>query len=143
MTQIATDLRNTIEEARRFRYEPTLPITATDMQGAIDQAILTPKTITLTPVTLAMSPYTPAALETYLLVDTSAGAVTINLPAAAARNGLPLTIKDGTGNAAANPISVVPNGAETIDGLAPYPIDSNFAAVQLVPKPGVGYAIGA
>lgn len=141
MTQIFTDLRNTIEEARRFRYEPVLPITATNMQDAIDQGILTPKTVTPINITFAMSPYTPAPLESYLLVDTSGGAVTINLATAASRNGVPLTVKDGSGNAAANPITLVPNGAERVDGLAAYLLDSNYAAVQLVPRSGVGYAV--
>ena len=140
MTTITTDLRNTIEEARRFRYEPTLPITATDMQTAIDQSVLQPKTINPTAVNFAMSPYAPTNADSYLLVDTSGGAVVINLQAAALRAGLPLAVKDNTGNAVANPISLVPAGGETIDGLAPYPIDANFAAVQIAPRAG-GYFV--
>jgi hypothetical protein len=88
-----------------------------------------------------MSPYTPGPLVTYLAVDTSLGAVTINLATGASRNGISLVIKDVTGNAATNPISVVPSGAETVDGLAPYTIDSPYSAVELYPKTAGGYAV--
>lgn len=140
MTIIATDMRATIESARRIRYEPTLPFTATNVQDAIAQANSLPSAITATPVTFAQSPYTPATSDQILLVNTSGGAVTINMPLAAARAGLDLTIKDDTGNAAANPISVVASGAETTDGLATYPIDSNYGAATFAPQTG-GYYI--
>lgn len=140
MTIIATDMRNTIESARRIRYEPTLPFTATNVQNAIEQANALQLPQSLTAVTFAMSPYTPTNADSVLLVNTSGGAVTINLQAAAARAGLDLTIKDDTGNAAANPISVVRNGAETIDGLTTYPIDSNYGAATLSPQVG-GYFV--
>lgn len=141
MTTVTTDLRNTIESARRIRYEPTLPITATNVQDAIDQSIVVPPTIHPKSVTFAMSPYPPTNSDSYLAVDTSGGSVTINLQTGAARLGLPLVIKDVTGNAVANPISVVPSGAETVDGLAPYPLDSAFAAVELYPKTAGGYSV--
>jgi hypothetical protein len=61
---------------------------------------------------------------------------------AALRGGFDITVKDDTGNAAANPISVNRNGAtaETIDGLETYPLDSNFAAARFVPQAG-GYYV--
>lgn len=37
MSQVATDLRNTVEAARRIRFEPTPIITATNVQDAITQ----------------------------------------------------------------------------------------------------------
>lgn len=140
MTTIATDLRNTVESARRIRYEPVLPFTATNVQDAIAQANSLPSSITPTPVTFAMSPYTPTTTDQILLVNTSAGAVTINMPLSATRSGLDLTIKDDTGNAATNAISVVASGAETTDGLATYPIDSNYGAAAFAPQTG-GYYI--
>lgn len=140
MTTIVTDLRNTIESARRIRYEPTLPFTATNVQNAIEQANVLPRSITPTPVTSAMSPYAVLSTDQILLVNTSVGAVTINMPLSAARLGLDLIIKDDTGNAAANPISVVASGAETTDGLATYPIDSNYGAATFAPQTG-GYYI--
>jgi hypothetical protein len=68
-----------------------------------------------------------------------AGALTVNLPAAASRLGLPLTIKDVSGAAGANNITIAPNGAETIDGGANYIIGVNYGAVTLYPfNDGVG-----
>lgn len=140
MTIIATDMRSTVEAARRIRFEPSALITATNVQDAIQQSAAI-SVVTPTAVTFAMSPYTVLPTDRVLLVNTSGGAVTINMMAAAARGGLDLTVKDDTGNAAANPISVVRNGAETIDGLTTYPIDSNFGAAQFAPQAG-GYYVG-
>lgn len=140
MTQIETDLRNTKNEAKRLRFESVLPnIPATNVQDAIAQ-ILAFAVVTPTSVTVAMSPYAVQPSDRILLVNTSAGAVTINMMAGAARNGLDLEVKDDTGNAVANPISVVRAGADLIDGLTTYPIDSAFAAVKFLPK-AAGYDV--
>jgi hypothetical protein len=75
-----------------------------------------------------------------------AGAVTINLPAAAypasgalAQPGLfiknPIKIIDVGGNAAANPITINPNAGDTIMGLASIQITSNFGGFLLTPNP--------
>lgn len=140
MTTIATDLRQTQESARRIRYEPTLPFTATNVQDAIGQANSLPKVIVNTPINFASSPYQVRTTDVVLLVDTSGGQVVIDMLPAAQRSGIDLTIKDDTGNAAANPISVVLSGAETIDGLSPYPMDTNFLAVTFSPQAG-GYFV--
>lgn len=142
MTQVATDLRNTRESAKRLRFEPAPPFTATNVQDAIVQSIAVPATVIPTHIGIANSPYTPIATDSLLLVDTSAGPVTINMTTAAFRGGSDLEIKDDTGHAAANPISVTFSGAETGDGLNPYLIDSNYAAVKFGPQAG-GYFIHA
>jgi hypothetical protein len=128
----AMGLRLQTESARRLRFEPVSPNAATNVQQAIEQAyslsvafaqnIAQP---TKTTVTAAQSPYTVLTGDRILLVDTTAGAVTINmLPAAS--HPLDLEIKDDKGHANTNVITVVPNGAETIDGLAPYLMDSKY-----------------
>lgn len=139
MTQIATDLRQTQETAKRIRFENVGPITATNVQDAVLQAISV-SVPTLTAVTFAMSPYVVQPADRILLVNTSGGAVTISMMLGAARGGIPLTVKDDTGNAAANPISVVRAGADVIDGLTTYPLDSNFVATTFQPKIG-GYDV--
>lgn len=138
---VKTDLRVARESAAEIRYYPVAPMTATNVQDAIAQAQALPPSITGTVVTFAMSPYTPTNSDFLLLVNTSAGAVTINLQPAAARGGLQLGVKDDTGNAVANPIALVGNGAETTDGIASYPIDSAFGAVTLQPKAGGNYDV--
>ncbi len=66
-----------------------------------------------------------------LLVDTSA-ARTINLPAASAARRV-VKIKDKTGSASTNNISVVPAGADTIEGLAATKLlQTNWGSWELV-----------
>lgn len=71
-----------------------------------------------TAVAFAASPYTILAADTVLLVDTSGGAVEVDLPAVASSSGRTIVIKDEAGSAATNAITIDPNGAETLDGSA-------------------------
>ena len=139
MTQVATNLRNTQERARQLRFEPVGSISETNVQKAIEQAATQPVVLPKTSVTFAASPYTVLATDTYLAIDASGGAVTINLQAGSART-LDLEIKDVTGDANANNISVVANGTDTVDGLATYPINADFGGVKLRPQTN-GYAV--
>lgn len=149
MPIIATDLRNTRESARRIRFEPTALLLDTNVQAAIEDvetqlqvAIVLPPGYNPTVVTFAMSPYTPLLTDTVLLVDTTGGAVVIQMPLAATRVNasgfVPLTVKDDKENADINAISVARAGAELIDGLTAYPIDSKSTAVTFLPVTG-GY----
>jgi hypothetical protein len=78
-------------------------------------------------------PYTAIATDYYISVDSSA-ARTINLPNAPAGNANRVfIIKDRTGNAATNNISITtPGGTVTFDGLTTYKIVSNFGALQFI-----------
>lgn len=61
------------------------------------------------------------------------GAAACALPAAATRNGIPLTFND-LGQATAHNITLTPNGAETIDGVnAPVVIKNNWGWITLMP----------
>jgi len=71
-----------------------------------------------TSVAAAASPYTVLSTDTFILVDTSAGAVEVDLPAVASSSGRTIVIKDEGGSAATNAITIDPNGAETLDGSA-------------------------
>jgi hypothetical protein len=93
-------------------------------------------------VTFGASPYTPVATDTLLLLTTSGGAITINLPSAASRNGYPLRIKDNTGNAATNNITIARNGADTIEGRTSFIIANNWGLIELQPVTG-GWIISA
>jgi hypothetical protein len=65
-----------------------------------------------------------------LLINPSpAGAVQIDLPLSATRNGAPVFIKDYARGANANNITMVPSGAETIDGLSGAAAAANGVAV--------------
>lgn len=138
---IKTDIRITQEAAKRLRFYPVANLTATNVQDAIQQAALAALLSTPTSVTIGMSPYTPAPTDTLLEVNTSAGAITIQMPLSSTRQ-FDLEVKDITGNSGANPISVVRSGAELIDGLTTYPLDSAYGAAKFGPKTG-GYYVHA
>lgn len=70
------------------------------------------------------------ATDVVLLFQKSpSGASTVNLPASAQRAGAPVIIKDLTGDANANNITLVPFGNETIDGFSGTAAAANGAAV--------------
>lgn len=144
---VQTDLRvHPVATARNISYEPTSPITALDVQTAIEQveaqAVL-PQGYTPTVVTFAQSPYTPLITDTVLLVDTTGGIVVIAMPLSAtrltAKGYLQLVVKDDKGNSAVNAIAVNRAGAELIDGLTSYPIDSPYFVATFQPKATGGY----
>jgi hypothetical protein len=140
MPLVSTDLRNTRENASRIRFEPTVGIVDTNVQDAIERVATSPQAIVSTAVDFASSPYTVVQADTVLYVDTAGGPVTINLQATASRLGVPIVIKDATGHASTNNISIVPNGAETIDGLATLLIASDFGGYRLNPTTS-GYTL--
>ena len=66
----------------------------------------------------AASPYTPTATDYYIGVDGAGAGVTIALPAGT--TGRLLVIKSEAGQT--SDITITPNGAETVENLATYPI---------------------
>ncbi|XUM21075.1 hypothetical protein ACRAVF_27315 [Bradyrhizobium oligotrophicum S58] len=110
--------------------------TVTKVWQSMTLAALVAGTLTTRVVTAAMSPYAPAASDSVLLVDTTGGAVEIDLTLAALRVGFPLTIKDYLGNAAANNITIKPSGAELVDSYtnaAPLVLKADYDGVKLLP----------
>lgn len=140
MTIVRTDIRERKESARRERFEPTGVLTQTNVQKAIEQAVSLGSSASI--VNFAASPYTVKPSDRFLSVDTSGGAVTINLDVASNRSGMPITIKDVTGSASTNNITINRNGAETIDSLTALTISADFGGVRLVPISG-GYTVDA
>ena len=70
------------------------------------------------------------ATDTILLLKkSSSGASTVNLPLAASRGGVPVTVKDLTGDANTNNITLVPAGSDTIDGFSAAAAAANGVAV--------------
>jgi hypothetical protein len=111
-------------------------------------------------VSAALSPYriiTTAGVANVLATDvvllfqkSPSGASTVNLPASATRVGAPVTLKDMTGDANANNITIVPAAGETIDGFSAAAaaangtalIDVNYGAKQLYPLTSGGWYVG-
>jgi hypothetical protein len=76
--------------------------------------------------------YTVLATDDYISCDSTAGAIQLNFPNAPAANRI-WTVKDRTGTAAVNAITITtPGGAVTIDGATTYTIISNYGAVNLL-----------
>lgn len=138
MSVVVTDLRILRQAAHEISFMPSAPMTATNVQDAIVQANALPGVPSATPVNAGMSPYAVQPMDQVLLVDTSGGPVTITMLAQVGRAGLSLEIKDDTGNASANPITVDMVPGETADGIDPFMIDSNFGRANFTPQAG-GY----
>lgn len=76
--------------------------------------------------------YTALVNDFLIAVTSTAAARTINLPAAAtAGAGKMYFIKDESGGAAANNITIDPSGAELIDGAATKLINTNYGAMRI------------
>ncbi len=89
----------------------------------------------VTVITVSTTPYTVSSDDAVILYyrTVALAITTLNLSSASLRGGLPLIVKDVAGNGAADIINIVPNGGETIDGLASLPLNSNFGGFKLVP----------
>lgn len=145
MTTIATDLRNTIESARRIRFEPTAVNSATDVQTAIVTASsgfqpLLPATTVVTAT--GVIPTASVNVQT-----NQSAPITLTLPDSAAwaaangQFGQPLTIFDISGTASTNNVTINPAGADTISGLATLTIATDFGGFRLEPKPSGGWVV--
>jgi hypothetical protein len=78
------------------------------------------------------SPYTVAWFDHWILVDTSGGAVTINLPAAASSTGRVLVIQDKGSAGGGNTITLDGNAAEKVNGAATKVISTNYEQFTLI-----------
>ena len=89
-------------------------------------------TLTLTVTPVNTSPYVVLSTDQYLSVDSSGGAIQINLPNAPS-TGRMYTIKDRSGTADTNNITVTTvGGAVTIDGSTSYVMNTEYAAINVI-----------
>ena len=113
------------------------------IQSAVWNAVFTDISSALTTLgqqlygttSVTASTYTTESTDTFILVN-NAGAVTITLQAASARNGYPLVIKDVSGAAQTFNITISPNGSDTIEGLTSFVIKSAWGGFTLYPVTG-------
>jgi hypothetical protein len=100
------------------------------------------------PVTCTTATCTVTSTQGDELVNYLTGAVTVNMPAASSRisssaSGPPITIKDMGCVASTNPITIIPNGADAIDGYTAgaggVGLYANCASLSLVPISGGWY----
>lgn len=105
-------------------------ITPTTGTGA-NTVTITSNGLALEPVRIATTtPDTVLATDSIVSYQLAApSAVAVALPAGI--TGTVYYLKDGTGDAATNPITITPNGAETIDDAATATINTNYGALTL------------
>lgn len=85
--------------------------------------------------TVAAASYVPLAADALLLVN-NGGAVSIDLPLASTRNGYPLAIKDISGAASTNNITINRDTTDTIEGLTSITINADWGGFYLIPVSG-------
>lgn len=110
--------------------------------GIITSGTSGPNTVTIsatgtstfdyTSVNHAASPYTILSTDDYISVDCSGGVVTLNFPNAATL-GRSYIVKDRTGNAATNNITITtPGGTVTFDGSTSFVMNTNYESVNIL-----------
>lgn len=88
-----------------------------------------------TPTNVTGAAYTVTATDTYIRVN-HAGAVAIQLGDADARANLKLRVKDVSGAAGSNPITMTRLGSDTIDGQTTLQILADWGTWELLPLNG-------
>jgi hypothetical protein len=107
-------------------------ITVSGNPGTNTLTISNNGTIILNYTSVTTTPYVVLTTDQYLGVNTSSLAITIELPNAPA-TGRTYTIKDSTGNAATNNITVTTlGGAVTIDGATTFVMNTAFEAIDVI-----------
>lgn len=84
---------------------------------------------------VASSPYTVLSTDTFILVNTGT-TITIDLLLSADAAGYPVTIKDSTGTASTNNITITAAGSDTIEGDATLLINTDYGGYILYPISG-------
>lgn len=138
MVQVMTNL-TTRESARRERFEPVGSITATNVQKAIEQVQANiPAIATGTTQTITAASGVGVTTDIFIYFN-RAGTIAFTLPDATAwlaanTIGVGLTLKDISGGASGNAITINRAGADTIDGANSFVINSDYGGVVLRPS---------
>ncbi len=107
-------------------------ITVSGNPGTNTLTISATGTTTLTYTLVNTTPYVVLTTDEYLGVDCSGGAITIQLPNAPS-TGRVFIIKDKTGSAVANNITVTTvGGVVLIDGATTFAMNSAYEAIQVI-----------
>jgi len=126
-------ITNTGVTAATYGSATAVPVITVNAQGQITvattAAISTGFNYGTTITQPGAYPYTVLSTDLLVMVDSSGGARTINLPAAVSK--FAVFVKDKSGNAFANNITIVPNGTEKIDTAASLVLANNYDSVML------------
>lgn len=82
------------------------------------------------PVTVSSSPYNATKNSSIIGVDTTGGAITVNLPDDSG-DGQKITVQDVGGNASVNAITIAASNPPTINGAASVQITTNYGRLDI------------
>lgn len=89
------------------------------------------QTVSITALDNTDSPYTVLSTDYHMSCDTTAGVLVVDLPNAPA-TGTSYVVKDLSGTADTNNITISTAGAETIDGAATFVMNTEYESVNLL-----------
>jgi hypothetical protein len=95
----------------------------------------------LFPITAVTASYTMTLNDSIVLVNATAGAITITLPLANECTQKRISIKKT--DASANVVTIDGNGAETIDGTATKTLATQYKSYELVASGGAWWIVSA
>jgi hypothetical protein len=110
-----------------MRFNHRLGVVQTTQDGATWSIL--PASGPWTVVNHGQSPYTVTSAARRLLVDTSAGNVQLNFPAALGILGIDWEVMKSTGDA--NTVTLTPNGADTIQDDASEVLNQKYASMKI------------
>lgn len=88
------------------------------------------------------SPFSVLNTHSFLAVDTSASGKTLNLPSASSAGlGTTIVVKDVSGKAQSNIVTIVPSGSDKIDGQSTFGLNSNYASLTLVATSSTAWSV--
>lgn len=127
-------------EQRVANLEASVASLASRMDAVEEASSVSVTTEGITWKAVSTTPYIVTGHGIGLLVVTTTLAITIRLPAASGYAGETIYIKDDSGNAGTNNITVTPDGTDTIDDDPSLVIDSDYAGVQIKSN-GTGWEV--
>tara|TARA_Y100001970_G_scaffold271481_1_gene366843 strand:+ start:9775 stop:11310 length:1536 start_codon:yes stop_codon:yes gene_type:complete len=124
------------DPATGYGYNAPFPSCELDVSGSmkVSESATFKGSVYKNTTVVNSSPYTVQPSDYILLVNTSATRV-INLPAKANELGRILIIKDASGNAGNQTITISPNGTEQIDGDDQKNITNNYKGLTILCGP--------
>lgn len=116
---------------QKLHPNPTAQQIATTVNQLIDFGLESggPLTLGVKTITFSDSPHTVTTDEQFLKVDTSSGAVTINLPPKANADGRQLTVKKTTLDD--NAVTIDGDSSDTIDGEATQTLHGQYEGLTI------------
>lgn len=120
-----------LDKAQEIKYTNG-GLTATEVGGALDEIVNYLDQVPIDPNIIAVTTATYSAAVGNIYACNRAGTINITLPLASGVTSKQLIVKDTSGAAESNTITVTASGGALIDGSATQTITSNYGALKLI-----------